>query len=90
MKQYGSNVLLCDSYSVTDTAGAIATSQSVQEVIVQADPDNNEDIFVGNDTNQTIQLLAGQSMTIPVDDISKIYAKTNQNTATLNYVGRGN
>jgi hypothetical protein len=46
------------------------------EVFVQADPDNGGAVFVGNATSQSVQLNAGDSITIPIDTPSKVYVRS--------------
>lgn len=70
------------------SAVAIAASQAVSEVIVQNDPDNTVDILIGNASSQPIQLKPGQSMTIPISNLSSVYAKSVSGTPTLSYLGR--
>lgn len=71
--------------SLTTTGASIGT-QACKGVLLQADPDNTVDIFVGDASNQRFQLLPGQWMQIPISNVSGIYAKAATGTATLNWL----
>lgn len=45
------------------------------EVLVQADPDNGGNVFVGTAISQSVQLIAGAVETISIDTPSKIYVR---------------
>jgi len=85
----GSNILYAGTKTdVGTTAAAIGGSQKCNEVLVQADPDNSVDVFIGNSTIQPLRLKPGVSATIPVNNVSLIYAKTTSGTATVNWLAR--
>lgn len=88
VKPAGSTVLYAGTATATTTAAALAASQVVSELVVQCDPDNAVDCFVGNSTAQTIQLKPGQSLSVPVDNVSRLFVKTASSTAAVNYMGR--
>ena len=79
--------LIEGSVSVTATAAALPT-QPISEVDVQADFDNLVYVLVGNSVNQRFQLAPGQSLTVRVTNLDRIYHKTASGTAVLNYLGR--
>lgn len=83
-----SDTLYPGTANLTTNAAAIATSQAVREVLVQSDPDNTVDIFIGNAAAQSIQLKPGQSASLPVSNLAMIYAKSASGTPILNYLGR--
>lgn len=83
-----SDTLYDGTKALTTVAAAIAASQAVREVLIQNDPDNTIDIFVGNATSQSIQLKPGQSIVIPVSNLATVFAKSASGTPTLNYLGR--
>ena len=87
-KEAPSDTLLAGDYTVTDTAAAIGASQAISEIVIQADPDNSEVIFVGNSTSQPVKLQPGASFDVPAGNIDLIFAKTTSGTATLNWIGR--
>jgi hypothetical protein len=79
--------LTCASASITSaTAAAIASTVALKKgVLVEADSANTDYVAVGNATNQTIKLYAGDSVFIEIDDIAKVYAKKNVTNVTINY-----
>lgn len=82
-------MIFADTLTATVTPQAISEPLSIKEVVLQADEDNNTFVLVGNSTKQTIKLSPGQSITIPVDDLSLLYAKVDTGTAQLNWLARG-
>lgn len=83
-----SSVLYAGTLSTSGTAAAIAASQAISEVVIQNDPDNTDDILVGNSTAQTIQIKPGNAIVLPVSNLALVYAKSVSGTPTLNYLGR--
>lgn len=79
----GGTLVALAAVNVTTTATALS-AQACKAVLLQADPDNTSDIFVGDATNQPIQLLPGQSVSLPVANTNQVYHKTASGTATLN------
>lgn len=71
--------------SVTTTAAAIG-AQACVTVLVQADPDNTVDVFIGDSSNQRYQVLPGAAVGLPVTNVSQVYAKTASGTATVNWL----
>lgn len=73
--------------SAQDTTGAALTSTKTpcNGVVVQNDPDNTVELLVGFSAAQTLQLSPGDSVWIPIDDVSKVYTKTVSSTANVNY-----
>ena len=76
---------MCGQMSANTTAAALG-SQSCSSVLVQNDPGNTVNVYIGNATNQTIQLTPGQSITIPCSNISLVYAKAASSTANVNWL----
>lgn len=74
--------------TLSTTAESLASSVATWECIVQNDPDNTVDFLVGDATAQTIQLSPGQSITIPIQDVSAIWADAVSGTPTANYLCR--
>lgn len=76
--------------SATTTAAPLngGTSIVCQEVLVQNDPDNAVDVFVGNATSQSVQLRPGETYTALVNNVSKVYVKSASSTATVNWQAR--
>ena len=69
---------------VTITAAAITTSQSCLWVMLQAHPDNTDNILIGNSAGQTWVMPPGAIITVPIDDVAKIIAKSAAGTQVLN------
>ena len=69
---------------VVVTAAAITTSQSCLWVMLQAHPDNTGRILIGNSAGQTWVLVPGGVVTIPIDNVAKIIAKSASGTQVLN------
>ena len=69
---------------IVATAAAIATSQSCLWVMLQAHPDNTDNILIGNSASQTWVMPPGAVVVIPVDDVAKIIAKSASGTQVLN------
>ena len=82
---YRSRLAVGFTLSVTVTAAVLATDQPCVGLLIQADPDNSVDIFIGGDaTTLPIQLAAGSSFSCTVENANVLYAKTASSTATLN------
>lgn len=67
-------------------AEALAASTACKKVTIQVD-DGSPDVLIGNATTQAVQLVATQSITIEIDNLSKIYIKRVSTDATVNYIG---
>lgn len=83
-----SDTLYAGTLSTSTVAAALAASQKTREVLVQNDPDNTVDIFVGSSSAQPIQLKPGDSLVVPVSNLALLYAKSASGTPVLNYLGR--
>lgn len=86
--QTPSSSIVCLVVGLTDSAVNLG-AQACTSVLVQADPDNAVDVFVGSDSVQAIQLAPGASITIPVSNTNLVYAKTATGTANLNVLAMG-
>jgi len=84
----GSATIYDGTLAATTTAAALGASQAWREVLIQSDPDNTANVFVGNATSQSIKLLPGGSVTIPAANRNLVYAKAASGTQTVNYLGR--
>ena len=80
-------VLHSGSQEVTTGAAALhgGVSLSCKQVIVQAHPDNAQRVLVGNLYRQDIILVPGQSETLPIDDVSKVFVRAVAGTQTVNW-----
>lgn len=62
------------------------TSTYVSFVVIQADPDNTGDVFVGDVNGQFVQLTPGQSVGLAVKNLNEVYVKGSANNQAVNYV----
>ena len=83
-----SGVLYAGTNALTTSAEALAASQAVTEVLVQADAANTTNVLIGNSGGQYIQLGAGGAIVIPVANLATVYVKMASGTGTVNYLGR--
>lgn len=84
-----SSTLYDGTQSITVAAALNSgTSLAVTEVIVQADPDNTDSVFIGNATSQSIELLPGAVYAMPISNVNKLYAKAKSGTQTVNWHAR--
>ena len=76
------------STSLTTTASIqLSAGQACKEVVVQNDPDNTVDVLIGDATNQRFQLVPGQAITLPVANVSQVYAKNvSSTTQSVNWL----
>lgn len=81
------STLLCGTLTTAGaSATALAASTACKRVTIQVD-DGSSDVLIGNATAQTVQLVATQSITIDIDNLSKIYIKRVTTDCTVNYIG---
>lgn len=75
--------------NVGTTAAPLTTTDTlISQVLVQADPDNTADVFIGDSTSQTIQLKAQDGITLLVNNLNQVYVKSASGTQTVNWVTR--
>lgn len=76
-----------DSGTFTTLAGTLngGTSLACQAVLIQADPDNTDDLLVGNTDNQPIQMVPGEAHTFPGTDVNQFVVKTVSGNQTANW-----
>lgn len=55
-------------------------------VIVQNDSDSTDDVLVGNSLVQYFELVPGASVTIPIDQLAKVYVNFVGGSATVNWL----
>ena len=72
--------------NATAVAAALGGSAACSSVLVQADPTNAVDVLIGDSLNQYIRLVPGQTMVLPVSDVSLVYGKTVSSTGKINWV----
>jgi hypothetical protein len=68
------------------TAVALAVSQFCISIGLQADPDNLNDVFIGDADNQNMQLSAGASISIEVADPSTLFVRAPTGTQVVNFL----
>lgn len=76
--------------SLTSAAQAIATEPqaSIREVLVQADPANSTNVCVGTASAQYVVLTPGQSISLPLNSLTRIYVKMASATGAVNWLAR--
>lgn len=79
----GGTLSMLAPVNVTTTPTPLS-SLACRSVLLQADPDNTVDVFIGDATNQVWQLVPGQALSLPVSNTNQIYHKVASGTATLN------
>lgn len=70
--------------TVTSTTAVIGLTGGIVSAVLQNDPDSTQDIYLGDGTNHYVRLEAGKSITVTLEDLTRIYVKTSTSTATLN------
>ena len=86
-KEAPSTSIYAGRKTVTTTAAAIGT-QAGREVLLQADPDNSARLFIGGSGYQVIVLEAGDAISIPIDNLNKIYARAESGSQLINWLVR--
>lgn len=89
VKEVTSSSLATGQKTADTTAAALAGSTPCREVLIQNDSGSSNSVKVGNDTNQYIELSPGDAISLPIDNVSKVYVKTTAGTATVNWLARG-
>ncbi|MFW6015610.1 MAG: hypothetical protein ACOCRK_04170 [bacterium] len=89
---YESNYTYCDTVELDTNAKPLSNLyKETREILIQADPDNDHDIVVGNNVSQVIILKPGRQMTIPVNNLNKLYVRSSgSGNNKLNYFARAN
>lgn len=84
MASYRPDVLTGETLTLSTSAAALADIKCVA-VILKSDPDNTDDILIGDVGAQTLQLTPGQSFSFDIRNTIKIWAKAVSGTPVLNY-----
>lgn len=69
----GYNDLLVGRNTTTGNSRLDASTQPIREAMVQARPSNANVVRVGNDTAILWELSPGESVTIPINSLAKIW-----------------
>ena len=89
---WAGSVLAFSAGTKTDVDGTAAplsaTSTLILDILIQADPDNSEDVFVGDSTSQTIQLRPADAIYLQVNNLNVVYVKTGTGPMTVNWLSR--
>jgi len=78
-------VLSAGTLSVSAEGSALG-SMACTEVLVQAHPENTKVVFVGGRDTQTIMLSGGVTVTLPISNLSQVWARTSAASATINWL----
>lgn len=87
----GGNTTILSGSQTVATAGTpvqlIVASTAARGVVVQADPTNTGNILVGNVTSQDVVLFPGDSVSLDIDDLNKVYIDSTVNGEGASYLG---
>jgi hypothetical protein len=86
--QIAPSASLVAGVATLSTSAAAIGSQPCSEVLLQSDPDNAVNVFVGSASAQPIQLAPGDALVLAVTNINLVYAKSASGTPTLNWLAR--
>lgn len=88
VKDVSSPGVVAGQLTANTTAQRLASDGKCREVLIQSPVTNSEKIYLGDSTNQIIELLPGDALSIPVDNIKHLFVKTTTSTATVNWLSR--
>jgi len=69
------------------TPEALAGSTASLSVAVQAKYTNTKSVFVGNSTNQFVELVPGASVALNATNLNQVFLKVQVNAEGANYLG---
>lgn len=76
--------------TATVTASQVsALNVSCFTVLIQSDPNNSVDVYLGNSLIQPIHLLPGQSITVDTNKLPNFYAVTTSGSGRVNWLAIG-
>ena len=61
----------------------------VYQILIQADPANASNVYIGNNLQQVFALTPGSSITIPFGDLTTIYVRFAAGTDVVNWMAMG-
>jgi hypothetical protein len=73
--------------AATGTPEPLAGSTTSVSVTVQAKSTNTRSVFVGNATNQFVELPPGASVALNVTNLNQVFIKVQVNGQGVNYLG---
>ena len=83
--QYSGPISAGTDTSITNSAEQLPNTPC-RGALLQADPNNTADIFLGDENSQPVQLVAGQSLSIRTPNLNRIYAIAASGTQVLNWI----
>lgn len=81
--------LYAGTITVGTAAVALTADHNIVEIIVQADANNSNNLFVGNATTQAIKLSSGKDIKISIDSVSKVYVRGGAAGQVANWLATG-
>lgn len=84
MGDYRPGILTGETKTLSGTKAALDDIKCVA-VILQSDPDNTDDILIGDTGAQTLQLAPGDWLSFPIKNTVTIFAKSVSGTPVLAY-----
>ena len=78
-----------DTFLVGLAAVPLPLSVTCNDVLVQADPDNGGNVFIGNAVSQSVQLAAGAVWTTSINNPAKIYVRGSAAGQRVNFHAGG-
>ena len=77
--------------SVTATASQLSSQAVVVSVVVKASNNNTGTVYIGFSSGVTasngFELGPGESLTLPVNNVNKLYAISNSGSQNISYIG---
>ena len=84
--QYSGPIQAGTTSTSTSAAAIVSSSTPCRAVVLQSDPDNTTDILIGDAASQVIQLTPGQSISLRVDNLNKVWADAVSGTPDLRWI----
>ena len=81
-----SGPILAGTTVTSTTAAAIVSSSTPCRAVVLKNDDASIVIAIGDAASQSINLAAGQSISLRIDNLNKIYADAASGTPTLDWI----
>lgn len=82
------SILDGENTDVDTTGEPLGADTECSEVLVQAKNANTGTLFVGDVDAQTFELTAGQSITVPIDNVNKVYVKASVANQGANWIAK--
>jgi hypothetical protein len=75
-----------DGTLAATTTAAILGTQACKRLLVQADPNNTDDVFLGDATNQRFRLTPGYAVALDVTNANTVKGKSASGTQNINWI----